>query len=80
MFYLKDPTTKEPSPTLTMMVVGVGAIVAKYFFSGVVVAGITIASVNGYEAAALITPFLALYGHKRVVAKVASKKSEKGRQ
>ena len=69
MFYLKDPTTKEPSPTLTLMVVGAGAVILKWVVAGTNLFGITIEPVSGVDCAALLVPLLGLYAHKRLVYK-----------
>lgn len=67
MYYLKDPTTKEPSPTLTMMFLGVGAALLKLIVAGSTIVGIKFGEFSGVDFAAVVSPLFALYGHKRTV-------------
>jgi hypothetical protein len=77
MFYLKDPTTQEPSPTLTMAFIGVSAALAKLFLAGFVCCGVKFSEFTGADFALVVSPFLALIAHKRqVMASMAKKSSE----
>lgn len=67
MFYMQDPKTKEPSPTLTMMFIGVCVALLKLLLSDATVLGVHLSTFSGVDFAAVVTPFLALYGHKRQV-------------
>jgi hypothetical protein len=65
--YLNDPKTKEPSPTLTMMFIGVSVALVKLLLSEATVFGIKLSAFSGTDFAMVVGPFLALYGHKRQV-------------
>lgn len=78
--YLKDPNTKLPSPTLTIMIVGVGTLLLKLLLSGAEWNGIKMGELSGSEFAFAIAPLLALYGHKRQVRSQAEKANSNNEQ
>lgn len=67
MYYLKDPSTKEPSPTLTLCFIGVNAALAKLFLAGFTCCGLKFSEFTGADFALVVSPFLALLAHKRQV-------------
>jgi hypothetical protein len=73
--YLKDPTTKEPSPTLTMVFIGVSVALGKLLIAGSTVKGITFGEFSGADFALVVAPFIALYGHKRQVNASSARQS-----
>jgi hypothetical protein len=78
MNYLKDPKTNEPSPTLTLMWVGVIVALIKLLLADTTFAGIQFGSFSGSDFALVISPFVALYGHKRQVNAASENKKQKG--
>lgn len=67
MFYLKDPSTNEPSPTLTMVVLGTAGAFAKLLVAGWVIFGFKMSDFSGTDFAMVVAPFIGLLAHKRSV-------------
>lgn len=64
--YMKEPKPEE-SPTITLMWVGVIAALFKLIVADASIWGITFGSFSGADFALVVSPFLALYGHKRII-------------
>lgn len=65
--YLKDPNTKEPSPTLTLLFLSVLGGFVKLFLSDLVIFDIKFGTFSGSDFALVVGVFIANYGHKRQV-------------
>lgn len=65
MLWLKDPKTKEPSVTLTLLVVGFIVAVAKLLVSGITLQTITLSQFTGGDFATVVGSLGALYWGRR---------------
>lgn len=59
--FIKDPKTKEPSVTVTAFCLGFVVATVKLLFSGVVVAGVTLAPFSGSDFAAVVGALGSVY-------------------
>lgn len=74
MKYLKDPSTGEDSPTLTLLFIGVIGAFVKLYLAGFECCGLKFSDFTGVDFGMVVAPFVGLYGHKRhVAAKEGSK-------
>lgn len=64
-FWLKDPTTKQPSPSLTFLVLGFLVASVKLFISGLTIEGYTMSEFTGSDFAMVLGAAAGLYGYKK---------------
>jgi hypothetical protein len=74
--YLKDPSSGQPSPTLTLMVGGVLIMLLKLLFADSTVFGLKLGAFSGGDFAMAVSPLLALYGHKRAIGAKQSEEKQ----